>query len=328
MTTNIYCSGHLDELIHRAIVPFWSALTSNPDNPPYYLWLVRYLRCGEHLKLRLHGPSGDRARLQQLLTEPVEAFFDSLEEPAEPPPAMLGENVPPIDVEDRATTSYPDRRVVWTSYQRSFVSLGGEPLLDDDRYVARITCCLAHGCEIVLGSLVPDEAGEFPHRVRQTTLLKSLISGLAALELDDERRARYLAYHRDWLVRFALFKGRQDPEKATELFARFDRRVGMMTSLVETLRQTAAEANGEGKWGASLHALGEYVESFRDDPDYLLDPYTEETAFPAVFKAFHGLTNQLGLDIWNEAFAHHLLLSATTDGEPFPFVADPPLGQE
>lgn len=65
-----------------------------------------------------------------------------------------------------------------------------------------------------------------------------------------------------------------------------------------------------GEWHDSVSRLVSYVGVFGENPDYHLDPFAPEPFFPVLFKAFHGLANQLGLDRLNEAYAHHLMLHA------------------
>jgi hypothetical protein len=95
-----------------------------------------------------------------------------------------------------------------------------------------------------------------------------------------------------------------------------------MGSVLDTLREVSqAQWNGEeppvddsedpvAPWRRSLGSLAEYASRFQDDPEHRLDPFAEDVSFPAVFKALHGLANQLGLSVLNEALAYHLVLRA------------------
>lgn len=235
-----------------------------------YLWFVRE----GSLKLRIHGPVSEVPWQKALLEEKA------------------------------ASCS-----VAWTPYQRSHMSLGGGPFLKDDHYVALLTRCLGNACELVL-SLQPGEEGLLPHRVRQISLLQGLIVGLSALGFPAGKRAGYLTYHRDWLLRFLSLD---------QLRPRFEERIARMGPALDPIR-TLAENGGsidlKGKdrdWRSSLRALLDYVTPFSTNPAYLLDPFAADPVFSPLFKVFHILANQLGLPMADEAFAHHLLLRATAD---------------
>jgi hypothetical protein len=323
LTANIYLAGHLDQAIFRIAAPFWRAARELDRERLYQLWLMRYGKGGEHLKVRVHGPADLQPELSRLLEDSARAYFDSLSEPAEPVVKRGWVGAPPIDAEDNVDTDHPDRSFLWTHYGRSHVSLGGKPLLDDDRYAALFTTCMARGCELVL-AIEPTENGTIQHRVRQSTLFKALIGGLAALGFDAEKRAQYLAYHRDWLLRFILPKDRRmEVEPVQQLLVRFSERIATMDATIETLRRSAAVEWLDGDtpqralpaqeeaWRRALAALRDYVTPLCADPDYHLDPFAVDPVFSPIFKVFHGLGNQLGLNLADEGFAHHILLHAT-----------------
>jgi hypothetical protein len=325
LTANIYYSNYLDEVLHHAVAPFRRALAKRDAESRYWLWVMRYSRGGEHLKVRLHGPENLRINLRDFLTEAVERCFASAGE-TEPGEQQLGrQNAPPIDAEDNVVANYPDRTLLWTEYRRSPVSLGGKPFLLDDEYVALLARCLAEGCEITLSALTPDSSGRFPHRVRQTTLLKALIAGLAAFGFTPDERALYLSYHRDWLLRAALARSGEGVEKGLDILARFDSRLAAMGASIHLVRQAATadwdrsdpeddSERADSGWRSTLAALRDYVAPFLDNPDYHLDPFAKDPIFPILFKPFNSLANQLGLDSLNEAFTHHLLLRAACAG--------------
>jgi len=317
LTANVYCAGGLDEVIRRALLPSWREWErQSPDT--CYLWFVRYRRCGEHLKVRLHAPAAQRTAAQRLFERSVANCFAEFG-PAPPSAAApaAGPKAPAIDIEDEAEVDYPDRTLLWTRYRRSHVSLGGKPFLDDDDYAARLTACLGQACELVLAAA---EAAPLSHRLRQNTLLRALIAGLAALGLDAPQRSDYLIYHRDWLLRFTLVRNQVEAEKAREFLDVFDRRAAG-TTIEQLARMAEAQWRGDGdkaapweasRWQRALSELVRHLALFRGDPEYCTDPFATDPAFPPVFKVFHGLANQLGLNMVDEAFAHHLLLRATS----------------
>jgi len=272
LTADIYCAGGLDRVVFQVVAPFWHELRERGSGS--YLWLVRDGAGGEHLKVRIHGPESELPLQRRLLEERAASYA-----------------------------------LVWTVYERSHTSLGGGPFLEDDHYVALLTRCLGNACALVL-SLQPGENGVLPHRIRQIALLRGLIVGLAALGFPAEKRTDYLAYHRDWLLRFV---------SSEQLLPRFEERIARMGPALDPVR-TLAQNGGDidlqgrgGDWRRSLVELLEYVAPFSSDPAYQLDPFAADPAFSPLFKAFHGLANHLGLAMADEAFTHHLLLRAITD---------------
>lgn len=312
LTASIYSSGRLDPVLFGAIVPFWRELRRHDPERLCYLWLMRYGKGGEHLKVRVHGPESLRLRQRRLLEEKVTGLLGSLPETA-PPQGKPG-RAPAIDAEDEAA-GHPDRTLLWTTYRRSHISLGGKPFLADDRYAALLTRCLGAGCERVL-ALSPGADGSLPHAARQNALLNALIPGLAALGFPAGKRADYLAYHRDWLLRSILPTDQRAEAAAVErLCRRFDERIARMGETLLAIQEAAqAEWEGDGEegpnedWKRSLAALLNYVAPLCRDPGYRLDPFASDPVFAPVFKVFHGLANQLGLRQVDEAFIHHLLL--------------------
>jgi Lantibiotic biosynthesis dehydratase C-term len=320
LTANIYCDNRLDELVHRVVAPFWQEIKAQDPQGSSYLWIMRYTRRGEHLKLRLHGPAAMRPLMQRLLGEALERYFGSVESPREGVARRVATKSPPIDIQDQVEGIHPDRAFLWTDYRRSHVSLAGEPFLLDDRYTALFTRCLSRGCERVLQTLRPDSSGEIPRNVRQTTLVRMLIDGLAGLRFTAEQRASYLAYHRNWLVRFTLLRRQADPEKAVEALAQFDRRLEKMESQMNALRSILDDQReGTGKpsdelWSSSLADLMQYVRSLCMSPDYQIDPFASDPLFVPLFKVLHGIANQFGVPMLDEAFSHHLLLRLAEPG--------------
>jgi hypothetical protein len=318
VTANLYCEGLQDAALHGALAPFGARLREGDPDRAGFLWIVRYPKGGEHLKVRVHAPADREPCLRELLRETVDTWLATLppDDPERPErPRRDAPGLPAIDPEDEAATPWPDRSLVWTRYRRSHVSLGGGPFLADDLYVAHLTSCLGAGCGIVLDALVPDATGKVADSLRQTTLLQLLIGGLAAVGFGAEERAAYLAYHRDWLVRFSLVKGGGDAERTRELLARFDQRAAQMGASLGALRDAALTTWGElpdcgDLWQRALAGLAGYVSRFRGHPDYRLDPFSEDPVFTPVFKVFHGMANHLGLGMLPEALTHHLLLRA------------------
>ena len=309
VTASLYCDRALDDALAAVVAPFRSAL---PE--AWGLWFVRYSRGGEHLKLRLHGPADQADAVRDQLGRAVTAFLETRAPGADAAPRVSRPDAPAIDPEDEAQGERPDRALVWTQYRRSHVSLGPLPFLADDPYTARMTTALARGSDLALEALCSGLPAEALASLQQRTLLKALIAGLGALRFSLDRCCSYLAYHRDWLVRFVS----EDARRGDEMRARFGQQAGRalvirgQLSAIAAERWNTAEAprgdSAEERFGASLAELIAHMEQFREIES--VDPFTDDPAFPALFKAVHGLANQLGMTPVTEAFVHHLLLSA------------------
>jgi len=316
VSANLYAAGKLDQLLLCAIQDFRQRLARHDPDQRSYFWFLRYRRCGEHLKLRIHAPAELEPIIRRELLASAEAFFADLPKASEAGEAAARSahlDVPPLDAEDRGTDLHPDLSLLFTEYQRSHISLGGQPLLGDDAYVANLTRFLAIGSERVLRELKLDAEGEVPHRLRQNGLIKILIGALGELELSEQQRTNYLRHHRDWLLRFSLIKTLDRAEKARELLQKFDRQIERMGSGTGPIERNLSRYWGQGAENEAsytpLRSLVSYLESFRHDENYQLDPFTCEPAFTGIFKALHGVANQLGLNMIDEAFTHQLLLS-------------------
>ena len=348
VTANLYGAGRVDEILERCIALLREEMRRLDSGGSTYLWTMRYARGGEHLKVRLHGPPALEPELRDALVGAAERFLASLGEPAAPAvsAAPRGQEAPPIDPEDEVAEGHPDRSLLLTTYRRSLISLGGGPFLHDDRYVAIVTRALGEGCEMALSALQAGANGQVPFRARQTALLKAIIGALAATRWPPDERVAYLAYHRNWLIRFLLARSRQGAERAAELLAQFAQNVASMAGLQSIERVVATQwstqwfiesAKGQGArspeaaqtpasgnaWHRQIDDLVRHVPTLADQPDFFVDPFALDPAFPAVFKVLHGLANQLGLTPLNESFAHHLILHVAGGGQAG-FESEPP----
>jgi hypothetical protein len=312
ISANLYASGRLDRAIDRFAVPFWRAAEARGLNRSCYIWILRYARCGEHLKLRLHGPESLRASLEALLAETLALYLAGRDPGDEPLPGpQRAKPAPPLDLEDEATEDYPDGIFLHTLYRRSPVVLGAAPLLRDNRYTALFTSCLGRACNLVLRSFELAETGRMIHRRRQALLLKILTAGLSATFPESEELTGYIAYHRDWLVRAPVLFLRGRMAKAQQILGRYnDERTRLDSSSLETLRdllrgQEPTDIHEE-EWRQSLVALRLYLQEIQGlDPD----PFVPGPLYPSLFKVFHCVANQLGINPLNEGFAWHLLLN-------------------
>jgi hypothetical protein len=319
VTGSLYCSGALDQAL-LALVPFRAFLRELGDDELPYLWCVRYARGGEHLKVRVHGPADVEAAVRERLGKTAEDFLAALGPRPEGVERRVRQDAFPIDREDRLDEGPPDRSFLFTHYEKSHVSLGGQPFLGDEGYRARMTACLARGCDQVLLALA-DQGQPLSHGQRQRVVFRAVLTGLAALSLPPSQAAAYLAYHRDWLIRFPLLRDGSGEERANGLLADLDRKAGAAEQTVTALRGVAEQlwrdpvAARESGWGRALAGLRQYVAGLCSEPDDRLDPFAEDPTFNPIFKALHGLANHLGLKWVDEAYAYHLLLRAAAPGE-------------
>lgn len=337
VTGSLYCSGCLDEVLLRVVVPFRQSLTAVAGIPSPYLWVVRYARNGEHLKVRVHGRLDQIPTIHDILCEIAEDFLRKIGPPQDGVERFARASAPPIDEEDNAPIPPPDRSFRFTGYRRSHVSLGGRPWLDNDRYCASMTTCLARATDLVLAKL-EQQGSVLSHAQRQRLLLKALLTGVIALGFSREKAETYLAYHRDWLIRFPVQQRKGTEEEVAAALARIDQQIAKAGTTIETLRRaiesrwTSARsdpADGtDSAWGQALAALHDHLSELRREREWPADPFAADPAFPPFFKVFHGLANQLGLPRIDEAYAHHLLLEAVTQ-EPLRWrrVALNPAGQ-
>lgn len=324
VTANIYCAGRLDELLLRGIADFWQRVRAADSEQACRIWFVRYRRGGEHLKVRVHGPAAMAAFLKGELQAAVERYFATLPpQSAEELAAKRGRSdVPPLDAEDRIAGEHPDRSLLFTNWERSHISLGGSPLLEDDVYVGHLTTFLGAVGARLLQDLKLDASmpvPQVPHGKRQALLVKIVIGALAGLPFSEEQRTEYLVHHRNWLLRFSLVKALDRSEKSRELIDRYRRQIEKMGEagtgpISRALAKFWDEANpadlaaDSAAIGDPLRELADHLEGFRGDPAYQLDPFSPEPSFTGVFKALHSVANQIGLPMPEEAFTYQLLL--------------------
>lgn len=308
VTASVYGSGILDGVLRDGFAPLFHVVDAGLS-PEWEGWVIRYARRGEHLKLRLHGPPAEAGAMRELVSETIGAALVDLH-PSHAPPLRLGRpKAPPIDEHDEPEDDHPDYTLAWTAYRRSAVSLGPDPWLRDDGLVGRLTGCLAAGARLALEVL--EEAGPVgpTPAERQRVLVRAVVEGLAGLPVD---RAGYLAYHRDWLLRFVAGDAAREAAARAGFDAQAARAAGTVARLSEALEDgwRAPPAGPSGPFAARLAELHRYAAGFQGDAAYATDPFAPGVAHPPLFKALHGLANQLGVAPAAEAFVHHLLLRA------------------
>lgn len=321
-SANIYCSGQLDELIAEVVLPSWRDFEKQYERDAAaeysFLWILRYSRCGEHLKLRWHG----QAHLADGWRALVASHWDAFRERLAADPGLESRKVilttPPIDHEDQATAAHPDRSLLWTNYRRSHVSLGYYPYLNDDGYVSGLVFSLGRSTEILLDALESKAGIVVDYRFRQTLFIKSLLTVLAALPLGEDGRTSFLHYQRDVLLRDYRKKKQRDQQQLEFLLGKFDAQLSQSGPAGQKWTDQAREFWRGGpepvwmapyqSWARSIRGLHDYVNPICWDIEHHIDPFAESPVFPALFKAVHGFSNQLGLKPLDEAFAYHFIL--------------------
>lgn len=311
----------------HGMVPFREALGALDADA--YLWLMRYAKGGEHLKVRVHIAAEKAADAEQALRSIVEPLLDTLAPLGDDEVRRSRPEAIPIDEDDRTDEDYPDRSLRITRYGVSHVCLGGSPFLELPAYRAHMTRCLGVGCDLVLEALA-DRGEPLPDGLRRRVLLETVVLGLRGLGFAGEVAADYLGYHRDWLVRFPLLKSGAGTEAAQDILARYGRQSAKMGPMVGALGAMVGapveDDERDEAWPASLASLLGFLEAYRDDPDYRLDPFATDPVFAPIFKVFHGLANHVGLNMIQEGFAHHLLLQGVAaDPDRFGRIALTPL---
>src|SRR4029077_16717791 len=223
----------------------------------------------------------------------------------------------PMDPEDSLTDRDILRPLLWTRYQRSPLVFGSDPLPWDDTYAAKLTACLGQAWNFALPLFEPGRETHIPYRRRVTALLRLFASGLQAALPSPDQRAKYILYHRDWIIRFHSLRSGKGQEKAQKLLDMFDHKLspagaiskeifGCLTDICSTpsdvplVRWQAAVSQLESYWRCS--AIGLRV----------FGPFAPDAMFPVLFRLFHSLANGLGVTPLNEGIAYHLLLASVS----------------
>lgn len=323
-TGNLYCRHHLDRALIDLVGPFAREHLVGEGGG---LWWIRNRRGGAHLKLRFHagGTPAGREELEKTFRDRAASFFGAL--PGEPDPrdGLSGGGGPAIDPEDEVEHDPPDRTLLPTTFRRTPITFGHDAYAVHDDFLARFATALGAGCAHVLDLLEFDADGAVSFSRRQQILLRLLLVGLGALPFSAAERRQYQLYHRDWLIRFTILQSGAeageagDPERrAAEVTAHFDARVRAMAPVVEGLAGMAAASwgdaaeRGEDPWAAGLAELWDWLERTCRGPFYDgIDKYAARPSYLPLFKVVHGVANALGLNLLDEALAHHLLLRAS-----------------
>jgi hypothetical protein len=316
LSASLYCGGGLDNLIAAVVAPFWRRSRAAGLERSSCIWFLRYSHRGEQLKVRIHAPEERCGALRRHLDDAARRYF------AQPQSqdALAGRRpratAIPIDPEDRGATPEPaDRTLLWNRVERSLVVLGSPFFLRDDECVRRMTAAMGQGCEVLLLAFLGEE------KRRTTAWRRGFLQGMAAAGLQavfpaTRQRRRYLAYHRDWLIRAPVLACGRGAAVGDERLAGFEtaiaaRGMAAIQAEVDAARATvAAWPHALAAWCVALAELRRYLEDAARLEVRDVDPFVAGPVFPALFKVLHGLGNAVGLNSLQEARAYHYLLRA------------------
>lgn len=291
-------AGEIEVAVGRRIAPLYRSLGQLEDptggGSRLRLWIFRNRRENEteHLEVHVHGPSDLEAKIRDLISEAWK-----------------------VDT--------PGHDLVWIPYRPSDLIFGGPPFQDDDEFRDGFTRALAIAGRRIAGTF--ESATEpLPFGRRQVVLWGLVLTGLRALSFSADHRSSYLRYHRDWLMRFPLLRQSDRDERMARLREHFDRRVGAMEGVLQSLRSAMGEPPDAGaesappedadeferEWFQAICSLHRVVLPLCEGWDPRQDPWAERPEHAPFFKVFHIAANPLGLTLPEEAFTYHLLLRA------------------
>src|SRR4029077_8108339 len=227
LSANIY--GLPDDVLARVVLPFWKELCHS-DGVDSFLWPLRYACGGEHLKIRIHAPPHRREEISDRLSVITNnAHLAPADKSASSRAAV------PMDPEDSLSERDITRSSLWTRYQRSPLVFGSDPLPWDDTYAAKLTACLGQAWNFALPLFEPGRETHIPYRRRVTALLRLVASGLQAALPSPDQRAKYILYHRDWIIRFHSLRSGKGQEKAQKLLDMFDHKLSQAGAISQEI---------------------------------------------------------------------------------------------
>ncbi len=305
-SANIYCDGHLDAALAEVIVPIWRrARDKSADRVA--LWLMRYSRGGEHLKIRLHGPPEFTTSITAEFEEAAEQFFERMP-PSDPERTRrTNDQIPAIDAEDAVAEPHPDRTLLWTDYRCPPGHMGPAPLSSFPGFARSYTAALAAATDIVLERTESAGAEPLGSNTR-VSLFASFLLTLAAVPGLNGSEA--LAHHRDWLLAGAK-------SDAASALSFMNKRMSAQTGQLDALRlrwQAVTQGQLIPGFAGFTRALEDHVafclEALGASEIAQLDEAEARQVFGAVARILHNVANLLAIDLSNEIYFCHLLHSA------------------
>src|SRR3954447_916829 len=77
VTANVYGKGHLDAILLGAVRTFFQE-EIEAQKRDWRLWVMRYRRGGEHIKIRLHGRPDDAGEMKLALEKYLEEILSQI----------------------------------------------------------------------------------------------------------------------------------------------------------------------------------------------------------------------------------------------------------
>ena len=298
LTVEVLGEGPGAETIRSFVVPFWKRLRSVPPEPGLAdLRLEQPSNKQAPLLLHLHVPPHRQQLVEALLRESAEAAEN----------VML--------------------RLVPTPLNEAL--LGEPPLSSDGELVARYRACLAQSSEIYLAAMSTRCADESSYSERQSAVLELVLTALPEALPDTDRQRGYLAFHRDWLIRYPVLQSGHGRAKVARVFDLLQAQVARMGAPGHGELAAASRFVVDGardSWTSCVQSLAEHLLTCEGDPRYQADPFARGPLFPVLFRLFHAVARQFGVALLDEAFLHHLVLRALgSDGGADRFCLAPPL---
>jgi hypothetical protein len=155
---------------------------------------------------------------------------------------------------------------------------------------------------------------------RQGVLLELLLAGVPAALSEPPLQQGYLAYHRDWLVRYPILNRGMGLAKVYQVFDLFEEQAKRLgTPPFEALAGSVGRHVAEPirrEWTGALKVLVAAAGEGRQQEDGREDPFAADRFFPVLFRVFHAAAGHYDIALLDEAFLHHLLLRGlgATDG--------------
>jgi Lantibiotic biosynthesis dehydratase C-term len=320
LTANLYCNRRLDLLAREVLGGFSSDLARMGSPDEHFFWFMRYGKCGEHMKVRVHGPDSIAAEARQSLEAHANRFFATPDAEPDPTTWLSKSAIPAIDIDDEQDEDYENKSLLWSRYRRSPIVFGAEAYLEDAIHLDRFCRCQAAVTSMTLGALFPRLGDPSYHKHRQAVFIELLLAAVSTLALSRAETASYLGYHRDWLIRSLVYNATPAGSITFEdiqqdLQSRANAMSDALRPLTGHIASALDSAREPKEYCRSFHqafsSFYEHVSGYRGQPRFNQDPFTQDYAYLPVFKVLHFAANQFGFRLSNEAFIYNLLLHAT-----------------
>lgn len=296
-SANLYCHGAVDQALRELILPFWQTLRG--CHPGAELWLVRYAKGGEHLKIRLFAESGTAAlaaRLEAAAQEFLAAVpmaSDGLRDPAR--------DLPAIDPEDGGGELRTDRTWLRTRYRYRPEHVGAEPLSAAAGFGAIHQRCRVAATAVLLDWLERHADAEATPGRRLVLATRLLATGVAAAHPAATDQARAFTFQRDWLLRVVA-----DPRGARVLFECKTAERPADAGFARAAQ--AVDSAPLAEWHAAIAALAAFGADWcraRGE-----EPASAALVELAVCRLIHNGVNLIGIGLSNEAYLCHRLAAS------------------